>query len=571
MKNNQSTLRHAAIYVRVSTGHQVDKCSLPFQKKELKAYLQHVLHISNFEIYEDAGKSAKNTKRPAFERMMDNIRAGRISYVVVYKIDRISRNLVDFSLMYDEFKKYGTTFISLNEQFDTSSAMGEAMLKIILVFAELERKMTSERVSDIMKDRASQGKWNGANVPLGYKWSDEKQFPVPDETEAERVRMIYNMYDKGMRTPAIMRYLNDNHIPTKRNGRWTTKTLADTLRNPFYKGTLRYNYRESAHGKIKPESEWIVIENNHEPLIDVELWERVNEIMSANAESKGYKGAAHTPKYIHVFGKLVHCSTCGCMMHNDRDRMRKNGFHPSFYACPNRKDGYICKEPYSSDVTLGPFLFNYIRNMILVTNNAKLYASKKDIEKALLHGTPFQDVIGLSEDSLNAVWELLHATHANIYYSATKAPTEQMKATDETKELKDKAERLERALERLKKAFLFDDGGMTEKEYFDTKQNLEMELVAVKNSIAATIRQDETHDIDLSFLSKASSFLISQSLQGSEEINYQDLWFAVGREALCDVAHSMIEKVYVHDGHVVRIVFKNGMEHRFVWKGKGTP
>lgn len=568
---NQSTLQHAAIYVRVSTGHQVDKCSLPFQKKELKAYLQHVLHISNYEIYEDAGKSAKNTNRPAFERMMNDIRAGKVSHVVVYKIDRISRNLVDFSIMHDEFKKYGTTFISLNEQFDTSTAMGEAMLKIILVFAELERKMTSERVSDIMKDRATQGKWNGANVPLGYKWSEEKQFPVPDETEAERVRMIFSMYDSGMRTPAIMHYLNDNHIPTKRNGRWTTKTLADTLRNPFYKGTLRYNYRESAHGKIKPESEWIIIDNNHEPLVDPEMWERVNKIMNANAESKGNLGMVHTPRYIHVFGKLIRCSACDCMMHNMRDKIRRNGFHPSIYGCPNRKDGYMCTEPYSSDATLGPFLFNYIRNMILVTNNAKQYKNKQDLERVLLQGEPFKDIMGLSDASLDAVWELLHANHTTVYYSSAKTPTGQNTASTEVKDLKDKAERLERALERLKKAFLFDDGGMTEKEYFDTKQSLELELVAAKNSLEAAARQNDTHDIDLSFLSKASSFLISQSLQGTEEINYQDLWFAVGREALCDVAHSIIEKVYMHEGRVVRIIFKNGMEHRFIWKEKGTP
>ena len=142
-----------ALYVRVSTGYQVDKDSLPFQKKELKAYCEHVLHIdkNRIEIFEDAGKSGKNTKRPAFERMMGKVKSGQVSHVIVYKIDRISRNLVDFSLMYDDFKYNNVTFISLNEQFDTSSAIGEAILKIILVFAELERKLTSERVTDVMK------------------------------------------------------------------------------------------------------------------------------------------------------------------------------------------------------------------------------------------------------------------------------------------------------------------------------------------------------------------------------------------------------------------------------------
>ena len=119
MANNENGI--VALYVRVSTGYQIDKDSLPHQKKELKGYCEHVLHIdkSSLEIFEDAGKSAKNTKRPAFERMMKKVRSGQISHVMVYKIDRISRNLVDFSLMYEDFKRERVTFISLNEQFDT--------------------------------------------------------------------------------------------------------------------------------------------------------------------------------------------------------------------------------------------------------------------------------------------------------------------------------------------------------------------------------------------------------------------------------------------------------------------
>ena len=178
--------RIIAIYVRVSTGYQVDKDSLPFQKKELKAYCKHILHVdmSRVEIFEDAGRSGKNTKRPAYERMMQKVRAGLVSHVLVYKIDRISRNLVDFSLMYDDFKYNRVTFVSLNEQFDTSSAIGEAVLKIILVFAELERKLTSERVKDIMIGRANEGKWNGARVPYGWDWDLSAGWPVHSEKEA---------------------------------------------------------------------------------------------------------------------------------------------------------------------------------------------------------------------------------------------------------------------------------------------------------------------------------------------------------------------------------------------------
>ena len=175
-----------ALYVRVSTGYQVDKDSLPFQKKELRAYCEHMLHINKkqVEVFEDAGRSGKNTKRPAFERMMEKVKSGQGSHVIVYKIDRITRNLEDFSLMYDDFKYNNVTFISLNEQFDTSSAIGEAILKIILVFAELERNLTSERVKDVMIGRAQNKQWNGARVPYGWDWDAEKKCPVHSKKEA---------------------------------------------------------------------------------------------------------------------------------------------------------------------------------------------------------------------------------------------------------------------------------------------------------------------------------------------------------------------------------------------------
>ena len=133
----------SALYIRVSTHWQIDKDSLPLQREELINYSKYALGIEAHEVFEDAGYSAKNTDRPAYQQMMSRLRTGEFSHLVVWKIDRISRNLIDFATMYQELKSLGVTFVSKNEQFDTSSAMGEAMLKIILVFAELERNMTS--------------------------------------------------------------------------------------------------------------------------------------------------------------------------------------------------------------------------------------------------------------------------------------------------------------------------------------------------------------------------------------------------------------------------------------------
>lgn len=110
--------------------------------------------------------------------MMGRIRKGEFTHVLVWKIDRVSRNLLDFAEMYEELRSLRVTFVSKNEQFDTSTAIGEAMLKIILVFAELERNMTSERVTATMISRANSGQWNGGRIPFGYSYDPkEKSFP----------------------------------------------------------------------------------------------------------------------------------------------------------------------------------------------------------------------------------------------------------------------------------------------------------------------------------------------------------------------------------------------------------
>ena len=126
--------KKAAIYIRVSTHWQVDKDSLKVQRRELIAYVTLVLGITDYVVFEDPGYSAKNTDRPEYQAMMDRIRTGEFTHLVVWKIDRISRNLIDFAAMHDELQSLGVTFVSKNEQFDTSSAIGEAMMSIIMIF-----------------------------------------------------------------------------------------------------------------------------------------------------------------------------------------------------------------------------------------------------------------------------------------------------------------------------------------------------------------------------------------------------------------------------------------------------
>ncbi len=215
------TAKKAAIYIQVSTHWQIDKDSLKVQRRELTAYVEMVLGITDYVIFEDPGYSAKNTDRPDYQAMIERIRTGEFTHLVVWKIDRISRNLLDFASMYAELKKLGVTFVSKNEQFDTSSAIGEAMLKIILVFAELERQMTSERVTAVMLSRANNGQWNGGHVPYGYQWDKESHAFSIVEHEAKAIKKMAELYEQYQSLLYVAKQLNGPGFPPRpaNNGR----------------------------------------------------------------------------------------------------------------------------------------------------------------------------------------------------------------------------------------------------------------------------------------------------------------------------------------------------------------
>lgn len=562
-----------ALYVRVSTGYQVDKDSLPFQKKELKNYCEHVLHIdkNRIEIFEDAGKSGKNTNRPGFERMMKKVRAGEISHVLVYKIDRISRNLVDFSLMYDDFKYNHVTFISLNEQFDTSSAIGEAVLKIILVFAELERKLTSERVKDVMIGRALSGQWNGARVPFGWDWDDETKLPKHSDTEAVFARLMYDLYEETHSSCKVRDYCNTHNVPTKRGGEWTSKTVSDFIRNPMNRGDYRYNYRESARGRKKPEEEVVYCENVFPPLVPPEQWDRCNAIMDQNAARKRSPGFSHQKKYIHPFAGLLVCGACGAPYQViKQDKPRENGFAPSLYRCGNRYRKQSCAAPGCSDVVLGPFIFNYISGIVRAANMRSKIKTPEELESLLLSDLTFKNIAGIASEGLDATFSFLSgrpAAGAPSYAPSILTAAPVASDAGESEKLKQKIARLERAAERLKKAYLFDEDAMSEKEYLETKLALDTDRISAQNRLKELSEATfSTNAGELSFIKSASSFLLAHRIQSGEHIVYSDFAPLVGNETMHDFLNLVIEKIVIRNGRPEEITFKNGLTHIFLYR-----
>ena len=532
-----------AIYTRVSTHHQIDKDSLPLQREELINYTKYVLNTNSYEIFEDAGYSGKNTDRPAFQDMIKRIKAGEFTHLLVWKIDRISRNLLDFCDMYEELKRCNCIFVSKNEQFDTSSAMGEAMLKIILVFAELERKLTGERVKAVMLDRASKGLWNGAPVPLGYKWNEEIKFPVIDEVEKGTIELIFNTYLKEESTSIVRNVLNANNIKTKRNGSWTTKTITDIIRNPFYMGTYRYNYRESSRGKKKNEEEWVMIEDNHPSIITKEIFAKCNEIMDRNSLRSNSKFRANGKT--HIFAGLIKCGSCLGNYYAKQDKPNLDGFRPSLYVCSNRYNKNNCEQKTISEKNIYNFIMRLIFNLNSVNNKNIYYDEFANLLKSNL---------GISSINADELYDYI-IKKGNSFY---KLDSKNSKSnTDIKKDIKLKElEKYKRALSRLEELYLFDEESMSSKDYILKKKKIEDNIKSIKEDLKKDNPSMET-DINLELIKTVLDNIVLKEVDNKTAINLID------RETLKEFFNSFIKEIYILDKKIISITFKNGLNIGF--------
>lgn len=204
-----------------------------------------------YTVYQDNGFSGKDTDRPSFQRMLTDIRNGQITKVIVYKLDRISRSVLDFSEMMQMFQRYHVDFVSATEHFDTGSPMGRAMLNICIVFAQLERETIQQRIADAYASRSKKGFYMGGKIPYGYRKiptvrdgvNTSMYEAVPDE--AEDIRLIYTLYSRPSATlgDVLRELLARGLSPNKRGKHWNTARLSETMRNPAYTSNDPIIYR----------------------------------------------------------------------------------------------------------------------------------------------------------------------------------------------------------------------------------------------------------------------------------------------------------------------------------------
>src|SRR3979411_625136 len=263
-----------AIYTRVSTEHGLDQefNSLDAQYDAASAYIKSQAHAGWTLIrsrYDDGGYSGGSTDRPALQKLLSDVGSGKIDIMVVYKVDRLTRSLADFAKLVELFDSHGVSFVSVTQQFNTTTSMGRLTLNVLLSFAQFEREVTSERIRDKIAASKRKGLWVGGNLPLGYEIKDGKIAIV--EEEAELVRSIFRRYLELGSVNELLRDLRERNIRTKSRLLSTGATRGGI---PFGRGALYYLLSNHFYiGEVKYKNEFLPGEQP--PIMDRALFEAV--------------------------------------------------------------------------------------------------------------------------------------------------------------------------------------------------------------------------------------------------------------------------------------------------------
>ncbi len=334
----------------------------------------------NALVYEDEGFSGGNLERPRFRKMMADARQKKFTVIVVYRLDRISRNIGDFAKLIEELADLNISFVSIKEQFDTSSPMGRAMMYIASVFSQLERETIAERIRDNMHELAKTGRWLGGTTPTGYESEAVTKVTLEGKVKKackltvvpEEAKLVKLIFDKFIETNSLTKtdaFLLQNGYLTKNGIRFSRFSIKGILTNPVYmiadKDALRYLSENDAdlfseesefdgvHGimaynrtiqkagkanQSRPINEWIVSVGAHEGLIPGKQWVKAQKLLGQNG-SKGYR----KPKSnMALLSGLLFCGNCGDYMRPKlTKRLNKDGKQVFTYLCQTKERGHL--------------------------------------------------------------------------------------------------------------------------------------------------------------------------------------------------------------------------------------
>ena len=350
-----------AIYTRKSTEEnlELDYNSLDAQRDAAEAYItsqKHAGWVCLAEHYDDGGFSGGTTDRPAFQRLMTDVAEGRVDCIVVYKIDRLSRSLNDFSRIMDVLDRHKVSLVAVTQQFNTTTSMGRLTLNILLSFAQFERELVSERTRDKIASSRRKGRWTGGPPPLGYDRQRDNRGTrlLVNEDEAKRVRGIFNHYLQVGSIMALIRWLDEHGWRTKR---YTSAKGHVRGGKGFDKATLHKLLTNVIYlGKISFQGE--VYEGQHEAIVDEELFGRVQSMLDRNRHSGG---KFQRNKHGALLRGLVRCGHCGCGM-SHHYASKKNRLYRYYVCARAQKRGWAsCPYPSLPAGDLEQFVVDQIR------------------------------------------------------------------------------------------------------------------------------------------------------------------------------------------------------------------
>jgi DNA invertase Pin-like site-specific DNA recombinase len=285
--------RRCAIYTRKSTDEGLDKTfnTLDAQREACEAYIASQRAegwLSIGDRYDDGGFTGATLDRPALQRLLADIEAGRIDSVVVYKIDRLSRSLMDFAKLVEVFEAHGVTFVSVTQSFNTTTSMGRLTLNILLSFAQFEREVIGERIRDKFAASRARGMWMGGSVPLGYDVQERKL--VANPAEAATVLRVFEGFAETGSGAALARTLRAEGVATKRGRPIDKGDIYKILNNRTYIGQAVHK------GNVYP--------GEHQGIVPRELWETVHDILSESPRARANKNRAQSPALLKglIFG-----------------------------------------------------------------------------------------------------------------------------------------------------------------------------------------------------------------------------------------------------------------------------
>jgi len=327
-----------AIYTRKSheEGLEQEFNSLHAQRESGEAYIASQRHAGWVALptdYSDGGFTGGNMERPGLEKLLADIQRGRIDCVVVYKVDRLSRSLMDFAQMISLFDQHDVAFVSVTQHFDTSTSMGRLILNVLLSFAQFEREIIGERIRDKKLATAKQGKYVGGQPFLGYDIDRERKRLIVNPAEAETVREIFESFIRTRSTLAVARELNAKGYRTKqykaiKNGkvvggkRWNKVYVYRVVTNRKYLGEVVHK------GQSYP--------GEHEAILDRRQWDEAQRIMADNYHARADKTRQ---KVQALLTGIVRCGHCGKAM--GASHTKRRGRRYRYYVCNHaEKNGY---------------------------------------------------------------------------------------------------------------------------------------------------------------------------------------------------------------------------------------